>query len=358
MLAQAEGSLTAPQGQILSESVGASGSYAATIKADQPATVMVKVTYHPGWRVTLDGTPVKPIMLMPSFIGIPVTAGTHRIELTYAPGSLRLWLQILGILTLAGTVVVDRKRKDIDRGIGWLEKRGPLVTARAWASERFNIVRGTSFAAGLSRHLPYLGLVGGLAVLASLPLFQLKLMWGHDAAEYLPRNEEFYKVLSSGNLLPRWAPDLSAGRGEPFFAFNPPLIYYMSAFFHWLGFTFIAAEDFLAAFVLIVLAAYGMYLLANSFFGPKGGLVSSAAYLFAPYFIVALYLRHALTDFAAFAFLPFAFWGIYRYAERARFRYLLIGSLGPGSAHPQQQPGGPDGLPVPRGVDWSSCPPT
>ncbi|HVX29854.1 MAG TPA: 6-pyruvoyl-tetrahydropterin synthase-related protein, partial [Nitrolancea sp.] len=321
------GNPSIPKGEIEAESIDLNGRYAATIRADQPATVMLKITYDPNFRVTVDGRRVTPIMLLPSFIGVPVTAGTHQVVVSYAPSPLRLWLQLLGVLTLAGTVVVERKRATLGRWSGSLAARPLVEVLRDRVDVWVEDLRASARVVAFRRELPALIGVGALVLLAGLPLLQLKLMAGHDVLEYLPRNEEFYKLLSSGNLLPRWAPDLSAGHGQPFFAFNPPLIYYLSSAFHALGFTFVAAGD-LTSLTLMLLAGFGMYLLGRSFFGVQGGLVASAAYLFAPYFLVALYVRHSLTDFAAFAFLPFIFWGVYRYGENGRYRYLLIGSLG------------------------------
>ncbi len=175
-------------------------------------------------------------------------------------------------------------------------------------------------------HLPYLGGLLLLTLLAGLPLFQFKIMSGHDAHEYLPRTIEFYQGLSAGQLFPRWAPDLNAGYGEPFFNFNPPLFYYLSAIFHVLGLSLVAAQS-LAILALLLLAGLGMYLLVEDIYGSRAGLVSATAYLFSPYLLVALYVRHALADFSAFAFIPTAFWGLTRFAESGRYRFLLIGAL-------------------------------
>ncbi|GEM_PF-180243 len=190
------------------------------------------------------------------------------------------------------------------------------VVGQAWARVR----------ARLGAELPYLGAVGALTLLAGLPLMQFKLMSGHDTLEYLPRNVEFSRGLAAGQLLPRWAPDLNAGRGEPFFSFNPPVVYFVSALFHALGFSFVAAES-LTCLTILLLAALGMYLLAGEAFGRRGGLVAAAAYLFAPYTLVVLYVRHALADFSAFAFLPFAFQGLYRFSARGSSGSLVVGSL-------------------------------
>ena len=191
--------------------------------------------------------------------------------------------------------------------------------------------------ASLRPHLPYVGAVLLVALLAGLPLFQMKMMSGHDAPEYLTRAVEFYQGLHAGQIFPRWAPDLNFGYGEPFFSFNPPLIYYLMALFRALGASFVAARTWHAS-CCSAQAGWGCTCWAAELFGKRGGLVAAAAYLFAPYMLAALYVRQALADFSAFASIPFAFWGIYRYA-----RIGAIASCWParrsGPAHAEQQPG-------------------
>src|SRR5207302_8439525 len=96
--------------------------------------------------------------------------------------------------------------------------------------------------------------------------------------------------------------------------------------FHALGFGLVTAED-VACLLLLVVASVGMYLLASDFFGWRGGVVSAVAYVFAPYVDVSLYVRHALSDFSAFAFLPFALWGLHRFVEGGRHRFLVLGAV-------------------------------
>ena len=179
---------------------------------------------------------------------------------------------------------------------------------------------------GLRPHLPYLAVLGLVTFLAGLPLFEFKLMVGHDSVPYFLRAIEFYEGLRFGNLFPRWAADFAYGFGEPTFNFTPPVVLYFIAFFHVMGFGFISAEN-LAAFAILLLSGVGMYLLAGQAFGPRGGLVSAVAYLFSPYLLVNLYVRHALADFSAFAFIPFAFWGLHRYTAVGGYWRLLIGAF-------------------------------
>ena len=178
---------------------------------------------------------------------------------------------------------------------------------------------------GLRPHLPYLAVLGLVTFLAGLPLFEFKLMGGHDSVPYFLRAIEFYEGLRFGNLFPHWAADFAYGFGEPTFNFTPPVVLYFIAFFHVMGFGFISAEN-LAAFAILLLSGVGMYLLAGQAFGPRGGLVSAVAYLFSPYLLVNLYVRHALADFSAFAFIPFAFWGLHRYTAVGGYWRLLIGA--------------------------------
>jgi hypothetical protein len=157
-------------------------------------------------------------------------------------------------------------------------------------------------------------------------LFTALLPDGHDTLEYLPRMVEFHRNISEGILFPRWAPDLVRGAGEPLFAFNPPMIYYLAEFWHLVGFDFITALN-LACIVLVIASSIGMFLLARLYFGDWGAWLATAAYLYAPYFAVDLYVRGALAEFAAFPFYAFALYGLGAYAQTRERRFLLIGTL-------------------------------
>ena len=63
------------------------GVFGGTVGANRPAVVMLKATYHPRWKVTVDGKPAKTQMLAPSFVGVAVPAGpAHgRVPLRAVP---------------------------------------------------------------------------------------------------------------------------------------------------------------------------------------------------------------------------------------------------------------------------------
>jgi hypothetical protein len=224
-----------------------------------------------------------------------------------------------------GIAIAERQRERLSTLLAAPRQRAASVLARRW-SNRWNGQRWTAARERVGPHLPYLGGVFLAALLAGLPLLQFKIIDGHDALAYLPRTVEFVTGLGSGQLYPRWAPDLGAGYGEPTFNYNAPAIYALSALFHALGTGFIPSQN-LACLFLLCLAGLGMYVLAHEAFGPRGGLVSAVAYLYAPYLLATLYVRYALADFGAFAFIPFAFWGLYRTSTRGGYASLLVGAL-------------------------------
>ncbi len=319
-----------PCGQIVSEAV-AGNSYRVEFEAGRACWLMLKSTFHPGWRATLDGKPAETEMLAPSFVGVAVEPGRHQAALTYTPGGLRLWLLAagLGVILLAAVAEWQRRRLDFRSGNRIAERFGPAAARIASYGSRL-----TPFVARLSPivsrliHSP-LPLLLLFVLLAGLPTLQLKQMTGHDAFEYLPRTAEFFRGLAEGRLLPRWAPDLSSGYGQPFFLFNPPVIYYVTSAFHGLGYPIVASLN-LAALALLAVAGIGMYVYARDLFGWAGGLAAGAAYLFAPFLLANLYVRQALADYTAMAFIPWALWGLYRWAggePDGKVRHLAVAAV-------------------------------
>jgi len=87
------------RGAVLSEEIG-SNSFAAEVRVERDSWLLLKATYHPNWRVTVDGVETDSVMLMPSFIGVQLPPGVHKVLLEYRPRRLRMILLTLGLLTL------------------------------------------------------------------------------------------------------------------------------------------------------------------------------------------------------------------------------------------------------------------
>ena len=181
-------------------------------------------------------------------------------------------------------------------------------------------------AAGVRRDAAYLVLISLCALLVGVPLLQGKLTSGHDAGEYNVRLAEFERVFRDGDLFPRWAPDVDFGYGSPIFVFLPPLVYYLALIPRVLGADPINALN-ITGLCLIILSGAGMYLFARTLYTGEGALLAGLAYLCAPFFLVTLYVRHAFTDFAALALLPFCFWSLLRLLRPGGRVYFTLGAI-------------------------------
>ncbi len=277
--------------------------YSAELNAVRPCYALFKMTWHANWKAYLDGKPVRTAMLSPGFVGVPLTEGRHWLTLRYEPES---WKAALGFGGFAGVLllILAEWRAGWTRVEAWTPPWRIPVAAR----------RPLWTAAGLAL----------LAAPVAIPLLTGSVLWGHDAFAYFPRLVEIDRNLAHGILLPRWAPDLGRGTGQPLFLFHPPMIYFLGEAWRLLGFPFVTAMN-LACAVVVLLSACGMFLLARLYFGEAGGWLGAAAYLYAPYFAVDLYVRSAMEEFAAFPFFAFALYGFGAYARRRRARYWLLG---------------------------------
>ena len=73
-----------------------------------PSTLVIKTTYHPGWRVTVNGQRRPTYMVSPSYIGVDVPAGRHEVRAKYHSSPLRTGFLLLGGGTLVALVVGRR----------------------------------------------------------------------------------------------------------------------------------------------------------------------------------------------------------------------------------------------------------
>jgi len=87
------------RGTVLSEEVG-SNYFVANVTVERESMLLLKATYHPNWRATVDGVKTDTVMLMPSFVGVPLPPGDHKVRIEYRSSRLRVILLGLGLITL------------------------------------------------------------------------------------------------------------------------------------------------------------------------------------------------------------------------------------------------------------------
>ncbi|MEK7119436.1 MAG: hypothetical protein AAB889_02845 [Patescibacteria group bacterium] len=136
------------------------------------------------------------------------------------------------------------------------------------------------------------------------------------------------KALRNGQFPVRWVSDLGYGYGYPLFNYYGPLPYYVGGFLYALGLPAVEATKLIFLFG-IILSGFTMYVLAGTWFGASAGILAAILYMYAPYHAAQAYVRGAVGELWAYAFLPLAVWGFLRMRDTAeRSEALLIGGIG------------------------------
>lgn len=128
------------------------------------------------------------------------------------------------------------------------------------------------------------------------------------------------RALRNGQFPVRWVADLGYGYGYPLFNFYGPLPYWVGGAFYAVGLSGLTATKIMFA-LGVVGAAVTMFLFVRHLFGSIAGLVAAAAYLYAPYHAVQIYVRGAVGEFWVLVFLPLILLGVSK-------RNVIIGSVG------------------------------
>jgi hypothetical protein len=249
-----------------------------------PAVVVLRASWYPGMTAQVDGQSVPTLPVTPFFAAVLVGPGDHRVHFQYV--SAPRWpYWLLGVLGVAALPLGARWAVRLVAGI-----------------PRFSLPP-----LPLAARTPALAL--GVALLAGLPLLHGQELAGHDAIEYVTQLSEFHHVLMRGEIPPLWAPDFVGGGGSAFFGFFPPLLLAVAELPHLLGIGLVWSLN-LATLALFATAVLLVCLYARSQWGEGAGLVAAAAFAFAPYVLLDLYVRHAFLEVAAFAWMPLVLWGV------------------------------------------------
>ncbi len=160
-----------------------------------------------------------------------------------------------------------------------------------------------------------------LSLFPLLNLFHSGLPITHDGLDHAIRIASFYKSLTEGNLIPRWAGELNWGYGHPVLMFLYPLPSYLASFFHFVGFSFVDSLKILFGSAFILSGIF-MYLWLRKFLNDKAAIIGAVLYLFAPYRFIDLYVRGAIGEHVAFLFLPLVLYAILKLNKLPNIRSL------------------------------------
>ncbi|MBC8280072.1 MAG: YfhO family protein [Chloroflexi bacterium] len=117
-----EASAGPSRGSIISENIGRD-YFSTTVNVERESMLMLKVTYHPNWRATVDGSKVDTVMLMPGFTGVQLAPGEHQVIMEYRSRNLRKILLGFGLIALISIGLIERRKETVS---AWL---GPRISA-------------------------------------------------------------------------------------------------------------------------------------------------------------------------------------------------------------------------------------
>lgn len=152
-----------------------------------------------------------------------------------------------------------------------------------------------------------------LALPAALPFLLPGWFFGHDNM-HLIRLFEQDVMVRAGHFPVRWYPDVAGGYGSPHPQFYAPLFYLLAQAFRLMGLP-LAASLKGAVIVVVLASSIGMYRFARAFLGNAAALVAAAAYTYAPYHMLDLFVRTAFSEMTVFAFLPFVLLAFHKLAS-------------------------------------------
>jgi hypothetical protein len=174
-----------------------------------------------------------------------------------------------------------------------------------------------------------------LALLAAAPLWgpgMVNTRGGGDSPFLLQRTLDMAESLRYGIFPVRWMAHAAYDLGYPFFNHYAALPYYLSGGLTVLGLSPLVAIQATQTFGF-VLAALAMALWAERVFKSRAAaLVVVAAYTFAPFHLVNIYVRgDSLSEFYAFVWYPLILWTLDRVAERPTRGRIIAASLAYGA---------------------------
>lgn len=153
---------------------------------------------------------------------------------------------------------------------------------------------------------------------------------GHDAIYHLSRTVGTEIAVKEGQIPPLIASNFVNDFGYSWNIFYPPFPNYVMMLIKIFTHSYVQALNILI-FLTVLISGIAMFNLMKKITkSDKMALLTASIYLLAPYRLVDIYIRGALGEVLAFAFIPIVFNGLYNILEdNGKRHYLLaIGAIG------------------------------
>lgn len=154
--------------------------------------------------------------------------------------------------------------------------------------------------------------LGGITVLACLPLFTSNVVAGHDLLFHLNRIEGLARGIASGQLPVRIQPFWLSGNGYAAGVFYGDLFLYFPAALRLLGVPVQAAYKAFVFAVTLGTAVLTWWCVRRMLRDNAAALAASGLYTLSAYRMVDVYTRGAVGEYTALLFLPLVAYGLWR----------------------------------------------
>ncbi|OGG13756.1 hypothetical protein A2875_02430 [Candidatus Gottesmanbacteria bacterium RIFCSPHIGHO2_01_FULL_46_14] len=156
-------------------------------------------------------------------------------------------------------------------------------------------------------------LIVAISLLPFIPFFTTNdIPHTHDGPVHLARMAAYYKAITGGQILPRWASDLNYGYGMPLFNFIYHTPYLVSVPFISLGLGLVNTFKVVLA-LSFVFSGIGMFMFSREFWrNDRIAFFATVFYQFAPFRLVETHVRGSFGEAYTYAAFPFVLYGIVR----------------------------------------------
>lgn len=169
-----------------------------------------------------------------------------------------------------------------------------------------------------------------LILISILPIISIFRIGSYESGDFnlhVRRSMEFYQLLIEGNIIPSWAGSLNATYGYPLYAFNYILPYYITSFFHFIGFSFIASMKLFLG-TTFILSGIFMYIFSKNLLkNSLAGFTSAIFYLFTPYHLIATHFKITIGEVLAYTLIPIIFYFINKFLVDKKIVYFFLSGL-------------------------------
>lgn len=140
------------------------------------------------------------------------------------------------------------------------------------------------------------------------------------------RTMAVYEELSFGQFPVRFFSNFGHGAGYFLLKYYSPLVYYLGAYFHLLGFTFIQSIK-IVYLLLLTIGVGGIWLLLRSLTSVFPSTMGTIIFLLAPYLYHDFFHRGSLPEAAAFMLIPWVIWSFLSIRRRSSQLYFSLAAF-------------------------------